>query len=82
MKKKEESKKQKTNSLKKFITRIFRFFFPKDWIGEIIKGQIVGEQIREGRLTPKMMPTWWIGKGLRKIIDPKHNMKFGGKKNG
>ncbi len=62
------------------LEKIFRFFFPKDWKGEMIKGRIIGEQIREGRLTPKMLPTYWLGKGIRKVIDPKKKLKFGGRK--
>ncbi len=55
--------------------KIYRFFIPKDWKGELHKGMMAAEQIRQGKLTPKMLPTWWIGKGVRKVVDPKHKIK-------
>jgi len=62
------------------VIGIYRFFVPKDFKAELIKGQIRGEQIRSGQLTPKMLPTWWLGKGIRKLVDPKHKMKIGKEK--
>ena len=62
-----------------FWYKLFRFFFPKDWKGEIAKGQMIGYQMRTGQVSPKVMPTWWLGKGIRKLIDPKRKMKVGKK---
>jgi len=71
LKKQQKKKKQikKTN----ILIRIFRFFIPKDFKAQLYEGMKVGEEIRRGKVSPKWLPTWWIGKGIRKIIDPKHN---------
>ena len=39
-----------------------------------------GQELRQGRDIEKYVPTYWIGKLARKIIDPKHKMKIGKKK--
>jgi hypothetical protein len=72
--------KQKINSLKKFVVGIYRFFVPKNFGEELLKGRIIGEQIRQGKISPKVVPTWWLGKAIRKLIDPKHKMKIGEKR--
>jgi glucan phosphoethanolaminetransferase (alkaline phosphatase superfamily) len=64
-------------SLMKLLNKIYRFFVPKNFKDEMIKGQLIGEQMKQGLMTPKVVPTWYIGKGLRKLIDPKHKMKIG-----
>lgn len=61
----------------KYLNKIFRFFFPKNFKEELQRGLFEGDKIRRGELAPKMFPTWWIGKVVRKIIDPKHKMKVG-----
>lgn len=33
------------------------------------KGRVVGAQIRSGQLSPKIIPTWWVGKGIRKLTN-------------
>lgn len=65
--------------IQKWIIRIFRFFIPKDFKDELIKGMYKGEELKRGKDIEKVVPTWWIGKGLRKIVDPKHKMKVGNK---
>lgn len=66
------------------LSKIYRFFVPKDFKGEMLKGRIMAAnaqgKILEKITNPKNMPTWYIGKGLRKLIDPKHKMKFGKEK--
>ena len=59
--------------------RIFRFFFPKDWREQMYQGQLAGAQLRQGKITPKILPTYWLGRLARKIVDPKHKMKIGNK---
>jgi len=58
---------------------ILRFFFPKDWRMQMHQGQLAGARLRQGKITPRLLPTYWLGKLARKIIDPKHKMKFGDK---
>ncbi len=76
MKKKKKKLIKKTN----ILIKVFRFFFPKDFHAELIKGMQAGEDIKRGKLSPKWLPTWWLGKGVRKVIDPKHKMKVGKEK--
>ena len=74
---------KKTRNSKKehnIFYRIFRFFFPKDWRMQMYQGQLIGAQLRRGKITPRLLPTYWLGKLARKIIDPRHKMKFGDKK--
>jgi len=54
----------------KIIKKIFKFFFPKNFMKEIHKGVEIGKgkQIGGGLFN--------AGKLTRKIIDPKHKMKF------
>lgn len=66
--------------MKKILIKIYRFFIPTNFKDEMLKGQIIGQQIRQGAMKPEIVPTWWLGKGLRKLIDPKHKMKFGKEK--
>ena len=63
-----------------FWNKLFRFFFPKDWKGELMKGRMAGEQLRQGKISPKVVPSFWLGKGIRKLVDPKHELKIGKKK--
>ena len=56
--------------------RIFSFFFPKDFGAELLKGRMIGDQIKRGNISSKALPTWWLGKGVRKLVDPKHKMKL------
>jgi len=55
----------------KIIKKIFKFFFPKNFMKEIHKGVEIGKgkQIGGGLFN--------AGKLTRKIIDPKHKMKIG-----
>jgi len=55
-------KKKRTKTLKKsnILIRVFRFFLPKDWWGELTKGISVGEV---------------KGKGIRKQYDNKKRRK-------
>lgn len=54
-----------------FLKRIFRFFFPKNFMFEMHQG------IEEGkRKAARNNPAFLLGKGVRKIVDPKHKMKF------
>ena len=71
-------KRKKTN----WLARIFRFFIPKDFHASLYEGMRIGEELKRGRITPKILPTWWLGKGLRKIIDPKHKLQVGKEKKG
>ena len=73
MVKKKKQKKQKKETL---LVRIYRFFVPKDFKAELQKGMLQGNEIREGRLTPKVIPTFWLGKAIRKLVDPKHKRKI------
>lgn len=75
--KKTASKKKKTENKPNFFIRLYRFSIPKDFHAELVKGQMIGENIRRGRVSPKVIPTWWLGKVLRMIIDPNRKMKVG-----
>ena len=62
-----------------FWYKLFRFFVPKNFRQEIERGKYIGMQIQSGNVPPEVfetVPTFWLGKLLRKIIDPKHKMKF------
>ena len=59
------------------IKKIYRFFVPENWSDSMLQGKIAGDNLRNKLLTPKISPTWWLGKGLRKLIDPKHKMNIG-----
>lgn len=64
----------------KILSKIYRFFVPKEgYKAAYQSGLIQAQQMKANGLTPKVIPTWWIGKGLRKIIDPLHKMKVGNK---
>jgi hypothetical protein len=69
---------------KNFLTRIYRFFIPNNFKEEYQKGQILASQYKSDILTkilnPRYYPTYWLGKGLRKLVDPKHKMKIGKEK--
>ena len=54
-----------------FWCKLFRFFFPKDWKSEVMKGRMLGEQMKRGDISPKFVPSWWLGKWARKLVDPK-----------
>jgi hypothetical protein len=71
---KEKKMKQKKSNI---FVRIFRFFFPKNFRAEMYKGMQIGEDIKKGKISPKVVPTYWVGKGIRKVVDPKHKMKIG-----
>jgi hypothetical protein len=71
---------KKKNPIMNFLTALYRFFVPKNFSEEMLKGKIIGDQLKQKLITPKISPTWWLGKGLRKVIDPKHKMKIGNKK--
>ena len=71
---------KKRNWFVRFWIRIFRFFVPKDFKAEVTKGMMIGEQVRQGKITPKVVPTWWLGKLVRRLVDPKRKMKVGEKK--
>jgi hypothetical protein len=76
MKEKQEKKK---NLILGFLTGLYRFFIPKNFKDEMLRGKIIGDNLKEKILTPKISPSWWLGKGLRKVIDPKHKMNIGKK---
>lgn len=82
-KKSNNKKKRKDKRIKNqnIFIKIFRFFVPKNWNEEIIKGQMIGADIRSGKITPKVIPTYWLGRLIRKIVDPKHKKQVGTKKN-
>ena len=63
-----------------WLIKVFRFFFPKDWKTEMMKGRMAGEQMRQGKISPKVVPTYWLGKGIRKAVDPEHKLKVGEQK--
>lgn len=79
MPRKKQGKKNKTVKKVNIFVKIYRFFVPKNVIASLYEGMQRGAEIRGGRHIEKAMPTWWIGKGLRKLIDPKHKMKVGKK---
>lgn len=59
------------------LRKIFRFFFPKNFMFEIYQG------IEEGkRKAARNNPAFLAGKGLRKLVDPRHKMKFDKENNG
>ena len=65
---------------KNILVKIYRFFFPKDFYRELQKGMVAGQEIKSGKRTlMNFIPSYWIGKGIRKAIDPKHKLHFGGK---
>ena len=74
MRKKQKQLKQSSNPWIRFWVRIFRFFVPKDWHEELAKGMMMGEKMRRGEISPKIFPTYHLGKALRRIVDPKHKM--------
>lgn len=76
-KSKKSQKKKRRQEQPSLFRRIYRFFVPKDWQADVYKGMVYGQQWREGHLSPRVVPTYWVGKLLRKIIDPKHKMKIG-----
>lgn len=73
------TKKQKQQKKPNFLVKVFRFFFPKNFKAELYKGMYQGQTMQQG-ISPKVVPTWWLGKGLRKLVDPKHKVKFGKEK--
>jgi len=79
-----EKKKKESNSIVETLVKVYRFFVPKNFKEEYEKGQILASQYKSDILTkilnPKLYPTYWLGKGLRKLIDPKHKMKIGKEK--
>jgi len=77
MNEKKKKQEKKKNVIIRILIKIYRFFIPKNFKEEMLKGRIIGEQIKQGAMSPKIIPTWYIGKGLRKLIDPKHKMKVG-----
>lgn len=67
----------KTDS-RSFWRKIKDFFFPSDFMGEIYRGQKMGIQIRTNELDKHQLLKipYNAGKEIRKLIDPKHKMKF------
>ena len=83
MGKQRKHKKQMPEKKPNWIVRVFRFFVPKNFRQEIERGKYIGMQVQSGNIPPEVfeaVPTYWLGKLLRKIIDPKHKMKFGKEK--
>ena len=80
MGKRKKHNKRKILRKSSLLVKIYRFFVPKDFKAELTKGAIIGERLRQGKISPKAVPTWWLGKGIRKLIDPKHKMEVGKKK--
>ncbi len=76
---KNKKQEKKQNKILSIINKVYRFFIPKNFKDELYKGQLMGEQMKRGLMTPKVIPTWYLGKALRKLIDPKHKMKIGKK---
>lgn len=67
-------KKKKATNLS-FWTKIFRFFFPKDFKGEFKRGMEMGK----GSSISKKLGTglYSLGKAARREVDPEHKMKIG-----
>lgn len=82
MGKQRKHKKQKVEKKSNWLVRLFRFFVPKNFQAELYRGMQMGEDIKQGKLSAKVVPTWWLGKWTRKLIDPKHKMKIGKNKEG
>ena len=83
MGKQRKRRKQKPEKKPSWLVRVFRFFIPKDFKQELERGKFIGMQVQSGYVPPEVfeaVPTFWLGKLLRKIIDPKHKMKFGKEK--
>lgn len=59
------------------LSRIFRFFFPKDFMGELKKGIKIGQEMPAKKAHDSLYDA---GKKLRKKVDPEHKMKVGKKK--
>jgi len=53
------------------LSRIFRFFFPKNFMAEVARGKAIGNEMMSGKKNPAYM----LGKGVRKVVDPKHNTR-------
>ena len=60
-----------------WFARIYRFFVPQDFKTQLYQGMKAGEDIRRGKISPKIIPTYWLGKGVRRMVDPKHKMRVG-----
>lgn len=67
---KEERKRKKS-----LLYRIYRFFIPKNFSMEMQRGRQIGAQ--PGQTIGNAL--FQLGKRTRKMIDPKHKMKVGGK---
>ncbi len=61
--------------MKKFLSKVYRFFIPKDFKAELRKGMQIGQQ--PGQSVGNAL--FQLGKGARKKVDPEHKMKFGKK---
>jgi len=56
------------------LEKIFRFFFPKDFKGELAKGIEMGAS--SGIAKGLWHLSFGFGKLVRKVVDPQHKMKF------
>ena len=68
---------KKTNKPKQVsvLHRIFRFFFPKNFLGEVKKGIEMGKVSEASKRLHGGM--YEAGKALRRKVDPEHEMKIG-----
>jgi len=62
----------------KFLNKIFRFFFPKNFNEELRKGMQIGSESKAREVIGTGLFNG--GKKLRQKIDPKHKLKIGNQK--
>jgi len=58
--------------------RIFRFLFPKNFVGEIGRGMGIGKAGHVSEILGKKL--YEAGKTARRKADPEHKMKIGSQK--
>ena len=68
------SKKSRRARKASILEKIFRFFFPKNFKGELARGMEMGAG--KGIAKGLWHLSFGFGKLLRKIVDPQHKMKF------
>jgi len=62
----------------KFLNKIFRFFFPKNFNEELRRGMQIGSESKAREIIGTGLFNG--GKQLRKIVDPQHKLKIGSQK--
>lgn len=68
---KQKSRERKPN----FWSKLFRFFFPENFKGELKKGMEVGKGSHVTQELGRRL--YGLGKVTRKKVDPEHKMKIG-----